>query len=41
LVFDNGPRVPQLWLDRYGRLVQNVAFFFLHPDGSLETLRDD
>lgn len=38
LVFGNDREVPVLWLKRYGGLVSDVAFFFLHPDRGLELL---
>ena len=38
LVFGNDREVPALWLDRYGNLVFEVAFFFLSDDGHLELL---
>jgi hypothetical protein len=30
--------VPERWLERYGDLVGNVAFYFLGDDGSLARL---
>lgn len=41
LVFGNDRRVPRLWLDRFGSLVDGVAFFFLGGDGRLESLREE
>lgn len=38
LVFGNDQRVPVLWLERYGKLVSGVAFYFLTDDGKLEEL---
>ena len=38
LVFGNQREVPQRWLDRYGELASNVAFFFVSEDGTLEQL---
>jgi len=38
LVFGNQRDVPREWLQRYGRLVQNVEFYFLAADGKLESL---
>ena len=37
-MFGHDVRVPRMWLDRFGRLVRAVTFFFLHSDGNLETL---
>jgi hypothetical protein len=39
LVFGNDRNVPELWLQRYGRLVSDVRFYFLADDGALEELR--
>ncbi len=39
LVFGNDRRVPEKWLERYGDLASDVAFYFLGDDGRLETLR--
>lgn len=41
LVFGNDRRVPEKWLERYGDLVSDVAFYFLSDDGQLETLREE
>jgi hypothetical protein len=38
LVFGNDREVPVRWLAKYGALVQQVSFFFLHASGALETL---
>jgi hypothetical protein len=38
LVFGNQKEVPQRWLAKYGSLVEEVEFFFLTEDGSLEKL---
>jgi len=38
LVFGNDRRVPMLWLDDYGALLSNVAFFYLGDDDHLERL---
>lgn len=38
LVFGNDRSVPERWLERYGNLVGNVAFYFLSDDGSLTRL---
>jgi pimeloyl-ACP methyl ester carboxylesterase len=38
LVFGNDRRVPELWLERYGALAPNVAFYFLTDSGELERL---
>ncbi|MGC9522977.1 MAG: hypothetical protein ACP5HG_13975 [Anaerolineae bacterium] len=38
LVFGNDRRVPELWLARYGQLVDDVGFFFLTDEGELERL---
>jgi len=38
LVFGNDRQVPEIWLQRYGRLVSGVAFFFLDDDGRLAAL---
>lgn len=40
LVFGNDRQVPLLWLERYGPLVPDVAFYFLSDDGELETLAE-
>ncbi len=40
LVFGNDRRVPEKWLERYGSLVSDVAFFFLSDDGQLEVLKE-
>ncbi len=42
LVFGNDRRVPERWLEKYGGLASDVAFYFLSDDGVLEDLgRDD
>lgn len=38
LVFGNDRAVPELWLARYGSLVNDVVFYFLTDDGELEQL---
>lgn len=38
LVFGNERRVPVEWLARYGKLRDNVDFYFLTEDGTLERL---
>ncbi|HID89028.1 MAG TPA: hypothetical protein EYP52_04865 [Anaerolineae bacterium] len=38
LVFGNDRRVPLMWLERYGHLNSDVAFFFISDDGALERL---
>lgn len=38
LVFGNDRQVPILWLERYGNLLTDVIFYFLHDDGRLEVL---
>lgn len=38
LVFGNDRRVPQLWLKKYGSLVDSVKFFFIAEDGNVEQL---
>jgi hypothetical protein len=38
LVFGNDRQVPSLWLERYGHLVGDVAFYFLTDEGELELL---
>jgi hypothetical protein len=38
LVFGNDGQVPSLWLERYGHLVGDVAFYFLTDKGELELL---
>lgn len=40
LVFGNDRQVPELWLQRYGKLVSGVSFYFLSDDGALEALTD-
>jgi hypothetical protein len=39
LIFGNDREVPVRWLAKYGPLSQCVTFFFLHSDGTLETLQ--
>ncbi len=41
LVFGHDRRVPELWLKRYGHLVERVAFFFLSDEGQLDELFAD
>lgn len=41
LVFGNDRRVPEKWLEKYGDLVSDVAFYFLSDDGQLEVLREE
>lgn len=38
LVFGNDIRVPRLWLQKYGHLVDKVEFYFLDNSGQLERL---
>jgi hypothetical protein len=38
LVFGNDREVPIMWLQRWGNLLSNVAFYFLTDSGKLETL---
>lgn len=38
LVFGNDPEVPKRWLERYGLLRNQVKFYFLADDGSLDEL---
>ena len=38
LVFGNDIRVPKIWLEKYGKVVKNVEFYFIYPDGRLEKL---
>jgi len=38
LVFGNDKRVPVEWLKRYGHLVEDVVFYFIHEDGTVEEL---
>jgi hypothetical protein len=40
LVFGNDRQVPMLWLQRYGDLVTDVAFYFLSDEGKLELLTE-
>jgi hypothetical protein len=40
LVFGNDRQVPSLWLERYGHLVGDVAFYFLTDEGELELLTE-
>jgi hypothetical protein len=40
LVFGNDRQVPLLWLERYGHLVGDVAFYFLTDEGKLELLTE-
>ena len=39
LVFGNQRRVPEWWLEKYGRFVETVEFYYLGADGVLERLR--
>lgn len=39
LVFGNDRQVPELWLQRFGHLVMDVAFYFLADGGAVEQLR--
>lgn len=38
LVFGNQHRVPEMWLEKYGILVQNVEFYFINARGDVEKL---
>ena len=38
LIFGNQKYVPKLWLEKYGSYKQNVTFYFINKDGSLEKL---
>ena len=38
LVFGNDIRVPRLWLQKYGHLVDKVEFYFLDNNGELARL---
>ena len=39
LVFGNDRRVPEIWLERYGSLLERVRFFFIdHETGTVEEL---
>lgn len=38
LVFGNDLRVPQMWLDKYGKLAVDIDFFFLDDFGNLRQL---
>jgi hypothetical protein len=38
LVFGNDREMPVRWLERYGHLVTNIAFYFLSDGGNLEEL---
>ena len=40
LVFGNDRQVPSLWLERYGHLVGDVAFYYLTDEGELELLTE-
>jgi hypothetical protein len=40
LVFGNDRQLPSLWLERYGHLVGDVAFYFLTDEGELELLTE-
>ena len=39
LVFGNQRRVPEMWLEKYGNLVQNVEFYFIDSRENVENLR--
>lgn len=40
LIFGNDPRVASKWLERWGGFVDpSIRFFFLGPDGTIETLK--
>lgn len=41
LVFGNDRRVSEKWLEKYGDLVSDVAFYFLSDDGQLEVLKEE
>ena len=38
LVFGNQKEVPNLWLEKYGKYKQNVTFYFISKDGTLEKI---
>ena len=38
LVFGNDRRVPEWWLERYGKLLEDVQFYFLTDDGQLDLI---
>ena len=38
LVFGNQREVSEMWLKKYGKLVETVEFYFLSDDGKLELL---
>lgn len=38
LVFGNQREVPNLWLKKYGKYKQNVFFYFIDKNGSLQEL---
>jgi hypothetical protein len=39
LVFGNQRRVGEWWLEKYGRFVSNVEFYFLSDDGVLDVMK--
>jgi len=39
LVFGNQKRVSEWWLEKYGRLVQSVEFYFIDDKGNVERLK--
>jgi hypothetical protein len=38
LAFGNQRSVPEMWLEKYGSLVQNVEFYFIDAHGTVEKM---
>jgi len=38
LAFGNQRSVPEMWLEKYGSLVQNVEFYFIDAHGTVEKI---
>jgi hypothetical protein len=38
LAFGNQRNVPEMWLEKYGSLVQNVEFYFINAHGTVEKI---
>ena len=38
LVFGNQKRVPEWWLEKYGKFVDDVEFYFIDDEGNIERL---
>lgn len=40
IVFGNQRRVPEWWLEKYGKLLHNTEFFFIDTNGKVERLNE-